>query len=216
MTYMDAHQCPRCGEHFDARFGHICKDLEKNTMRYPDYMLDIETLGKGPSAAVVQIGICGFDLRGGAVGEPQSWRVRPHRDSVMDYDTVRWWMQQSQEARDSVFFGGDIIAPEVALQQLGLVIGGEPSINIWAMPPEFDVTIMASLYRMCGLNPPWAYNATRDLRTLGEIAGATKSDRMQPTILHDAGADAAAQASTAIKFHRMLQQRFAINPDVPA
>lgn len=77
-------------------------------------------------------------------------------------------------------------------------------VNVWAMPPSFDIVILEHTAAHFGLKMPWRYDACRDLRTLEYLSGSTKEDRMQATVKHDAGADAAAQASTAIKFYRKL------------
>ncbi|HRO04964.1 MAG TPA: 3'-5' exoribonuclease, partial [Terricaulis sp.] len=71
-------------------------------------------------------------------------------------------------------------------------------VSVWAMPPEFDLVILRNVADAHGVSLPWKYNKTRDLRTLEYLAGCSSKDRMQAAVAHDAGSDAAAQASTAI------------------
>lgn len=167
---------------------------------FSSFMLDLETLGKTPDGAITQIGVCPFDLNDLTVGWPRSWSVFPHPSAKIDFDTVRWWMQQSDAARASVFTGERQL-PAVALQELAgffSAFKASDDFEVWAMPPNFDVTLIEALYRQVGHSVPWKYNATRCLRTLCAVAGIGKEHRARPRIEHDAGADAEAQAITAI------------------
>ena len=64
-------------------------------------MLDLETMGKGPSAAIVTIGAVFFDPMTGELGAEFEAHI-DLRDSArfgeIDPDTVLWWLGQSDEA----------------------------------------------------------------------------------------------------------------------
>ena len=179
-------------------------------MPFTDVMIDIETLSTDPNAAVIQIGAVAFNLQTGEIGKrPFKIHVFPSPESTVSYDTVCWWMQQSDEARKSVFETSACAVEYEAVFQLEtwlqLEVGDTKETNFWAMPPTFDLTILENMMARAGCAPLWKYNRTRCLRTLAEVAGAKKEDRVVPTIAHDAAADALAQAQSAIKYYRMLK-----------
>jgi hypothetical protein len=179
--------------------------------KFTDVMIDIETLGSNPRAPVIQIGACAFSLRAGEVGPTWSELVRPNFEYTKpDVDTIAWWMKQNEDARLHVAkcVEAGIFETE-ALQALTQFIADNTiDVCAWAMPPEFDLVILRNLGDARGIKMPWHYAATRDLRTLEHLVGKTKADRMQATTPHDAGSDAAAQASTAIKYYRALSDYY--------
>jgi len=84
-----------------------------------DVMLDLETMGTGPNAAIVAIGAVEFDLQTGTVGE-RFYRVADLESSVecggvIDASTVMWWLKQSDEARAALGAPSENIA--VVLRQ---------------------------------------------------------------------------------------------------
>jgi len=176
---------------------------------FSSFMLDLETLGLAPDGAITQIGVCPFDLEQLIVGPPKTWRIFPYPTAKIDFSTVCWWMEQSDKARASVFTGERQL-PAVALQELGGYFAGfatDEDFEAWAMPPNFDITLLETLYRQVGHKVPWKYNATRCLRTLCATAGISKEHRARPRVEHDAGADAEAQAITAIMATLLLRTR---------
>lgn len=71
-----------------------------------DVMLDLETMGQGPDAAIVAIGAVSFDLEAGKLGS-EFYTVVDLTSSVeaggkMDPSTVLWWLQQSEQARSEL------------------------------------------------------------------------------------------------------------------
>lgn len=175
--------------------------------KYSHFMIDIETLGNRPNAAIVQIGIVAFDPVSGETAKPWSASVEVHPKSEMDVDTVYWWMQQSDEARASVFNGGRI-APEDGLRYLNQYIEQYSDevvgYKVWSKPSTFDIVILENLYRNCGITVPWAHWNTRCLRTLIDAAKLSRDEEAKPTLAHDAASDAEAQAKTAIKCFKKL------------
>lgn len=177
---------------------------------YNAVMIDIETLSTKPKAAVTQIGAAIFNLQTGAVFEPVfRARVKPDPRAHISFSTVQWWAAQSEEARTNVFSDGEGLTQRLeewqAFDALCRYCDGLVGVTYWAMPPSFDMTILEALADRNGMRVPWKYNETRCLRTLAELAGATKEDRVKPFLPHDAGSDALAQALSAIKYMRMLK-----------
>lgn len=174
---------------------------------YPDFMLDLETLGTKPDAAIVQIGLVGFNPATGETSPASRLKLRSHPKSSVDYDTVAWWMNQSEEARQSVFPIDMVMEPEVALSRLDKAFEewGAESFRIWSKPSSFDVVLLESLYRACDKEAPWKHWNTRCLRTLIDAAELPYDQQEVPEVAHDAGEDALAQAKTALKCFELLK-----------
>lgn len=177
---------------------------------FPAVMIDLETLSSDTDAPVIQIGATAFSFATGEYGETITILVCPDlRKYPASLSTVAWWMQQDQAARDSVArCAAEGRSPYEALRDLRSFIENNcvADVEVWAMPPEFDLTILANMARLEGAKLPWKYNKTRDLRTLESLVGCRSADRIKATVAHDAGADALAQAQTAIMYHGRLQQ----------
>lgn len=177
------------------------------TKKYPHFMIDIETLGNTSNAAVVQLGIVAFDPASGHIEVPYSVNIDAHKNSQMDFSTVKWWMGQSEEAREAVFTGTRV-PPEEGLAKLNEYIAKFSDevvgYKVWSKPSTFDIVILESLYKHCDMQQPWAHWNTRCLRTLIDAAKLPRSEEGVPDVAHEAGYDAEAQAKTAIKCFKKL------------
>lgn len=175
--------------------------------KYTHFMIDIETLGTKPDAAVVQLGIVAFDPVSGRIEVPMSVNIDVHPKSTMDQSTIFWWMGQSEEAREAVFTGSRA-SPEEGLKSLNeYIVKFSDEIvghKVWSKPSTFDLVILESLYRSCNMTAPWAHWDTRCLRTLIDVAKLPRNEEGVPEVAHDAGYDAEAQAKTAIKCFKKL------------
>lgn len=175
---------------------------------YPDLMLDLETLSSARNAPILQIGAVAFNIKTGDIHPKKlSVNVRPDFNiTPPSFDTVLWWMHQSDEAKQSVFADDDRMDPLTAMYTLMDFINFRctPDVNVWAMPPEFDCAILDNTRLTLGIKPLWKYDKTRDLRTLEMLAGGDKTTRFPPAIQHDAAEDALAQAMTACHYYKRL------------
>ena len=169
---------------------------------FSHFMIDIETLGTKPDAAVTQIGIVGFDPTTKCISVPFSINVDIHDKSTIDQSTVFWWMQQDEVARESVF-AGKRVSPKEGLEALSKFIADNSDevvgYKVWSKPSTFDLVILESLYRNCGMQVPWAHWNTRCLRTLIDNAKLSRDEEYKSEVPHEAGYDAEAQAKTALK-----------------
>lgn len=175
-------------------------------MKYSNFMIDLETLSTTKDAPVVQIGVCAwqpYDPTEYVSDIPSlNLNVWPHKESKISFETVQWWMKQSPEAIQSVMLdNSDRRSPYRALKALCEFIQDhrvDGPANFWAMPPSFDLVILENLFHLCSCpgDIPWKYNETRDVRTLLDLAGIGKNDRVMPAIEHVAVEDARAQALT--------------------
>lgn len=157
-------------------------------------MLDIETLGKGPNAVIVAIGAVAFDETG--LGSTFYLNIKPQScvdlGMQMDADTVMWWMQQSEAARKALAKGG--VGITEALQAFSVYVEEQgPDVEVWGNGATFDNVILASAYRLAGIERPWSYKGDRCYRTLRALFPQIKAADTGGTA-HNALDDAKYQA----------------------
>lgn len=160
--------------------------------------IDLETLGKGPNAAIVQIGWCPFDLHTGEVGEAHVIGVSPTCGDI-DPSTVGWWFQQSEAALQGMVTAIDTgVSLSQALQMLTDQLGATHDLCVWGNGATFDITILESAYGRVGRRAPWEFYNVRDMRTIvhaaQELRGFSKRSIVHTGLHHDAGDDAQHQA----------------------
>ena len=70
-------------------------------------MLDLETLGHNYNAPIIQIGVCVFnrDVVISTFYRTIDFEDLQNYNFTVDYSTIKWWMEQSNEARASVIYG---------------------------------------------------------------------------------------------------------------
>lgn len=159
-------------------------------------MIDLETLGTGMTAPLLEIGAVRFDIRG--VGEEFSALI--DIDSCIalgarpDGSTITWWMQQSDKAREHVSSGlrKDITR---ALNDFAQWLGYTPDPKVWSNGANFDIPLIDQWNRTTGVPTMWKFWNARDTRTLFEAAGYRPPKRVTA---HTAVADATVQAEDVI------------------
>jgi hypothetical protein len=198
-----------------------------------DIMVDIETLGTGSNAMIVQIAAVRFDPFGGDCGLIQApefafdFHVQPTGnavlDGVMDFDTVRWWLSQEERARQRVFApvagcGGHVGTGVMALSHWLREQG--PFERVWASGPQFDLALLKAAFdrtlnevpvlRTLGADPgprPWPipFRAERDFRTLKHVGKLLGVEKpLFVGVEHDALDDCYHQAGYAIQILRRV------------
>ena len=164
-------------------------------------MVDIETLSTQPNAAILSIGAVKFDVQRGIIEKFYtgiSLESCMDRGMVVDADTIKWWMSQSEETR-SVFNGTTNVT--AALMMFREFLPKE-NFFLWGNGANFDPVILGSAYASCGMYVPWNFRNVRCYRTLLSLFPDTPK---QPLILkHNAIDDAVVQALTAIDILRRL------------
>jgi exodeoxyribonuclease VIII len=143
-------------------------------------MLDLETMGKGPNAAIIAIGAVEFGIWQPGAGDlfmpligSRFYEVVDLESSmadggVCDASTILWWMQQSDEARAAFKRPG---------QKLFGVLGRfknwlndiDKDLRIWGNGADFDNVILASAYQRLGRPVPWGYQSSRCYRTVRKL-----------------------------------------------
>lgn len=154
-------------------------------------VIDLETLGTNPHAAIATIAVVVIeeltitqelymrvDLRG--------WQ-QSHRKC--DADTALFWMNQEKAARHEVTTREERLALDAALSQIIDLVGLYRRPCIWAKSPSFDCVILRTAFEQCSLDTPWKYWHERDIRTLEALFPALKEipfEGVQHHALHDA------------------------------
>lgn len=166
-------------------------------------MLDIETLGLQPTAVVHQIGYCAANLRSGEyLLEPTNLYVHAPQGTVIDFNTVGWWVRQSDAARAAVF-PEHVTRMHTESAYLHLLeayegLGGrDAGVTVWASPAMFDLPMLTHSFGQARPDlrepKPWPYYMERDLMTLYKMLDPEKKLKPTNPIEHDAASDAKAQ-----------------------
>lgn len=171
-------------------------------------MLDLETLDSEPTAAIVSIGAVFFD----PFVDPQlgaQFKVNVSFKSALEYgtvsgDTLKWWFEQSTEARAHLFDPLPLPLP-TALDQFSAFLHmhgnpiGKADYYVWGNGATFDNMILRHAYKKTGKTVPWGFRYDSCFRTLKNQFDPTGELYKSPDLAHDALSDAIGQAKHAIK-----------------
>ena len=159
--------------------------MEKNIL---DIAIDIETLSRKPTAAIIAIAARPFYIDGWGEeakpsGEPFSKTVDASSCAMygLDFDkgTVLYWSQQSGRAKDQVLYGwaapikGALEGLKDAVEKWK-EIHGATCLRVWMQGTDFDGAILRNAYitvfnddKTTGENEslPWKHDELRDSRT---------------------------------------------------
>lgn len=182
------------------------------------YVLDLETMGTGPNAAIVAIG-CVKVADGQIAGE---FYTRVDLESSLQAGgtvtakTIQWWLKRSEEARREVD-GSQHAQPLIfALRDLDVFMDDdERQIFVWGNGSSFDNVILRSAYAAFGDEAPWPFWNDRDLRTLLHLYPAAKGIPFEGTkhhALHDARHEAR-QLVAALEMHEAQRAELAAERD---
>jgi hypothetical protein len=176
-----------------------------------DWMLDIETLGTEHLPVILQVGAQNFDAKTGQFGQGFEWTMTDEGQTGMfiELRTVRWWMKQSQEARDSAFGSFDnCTSIEIAMRELASLTAG--ARHVYAKGTQFDLDILNRAYNRFGSNDYddegygvhlFHFSKWRDCRTHYDMLGQFRPARTGGAA-HTALADARYQAEVVVECYR--------------
>lgn len=177
-------------------------------------MIDVETLGDGPTSLILSIGAVEFNPNSDLIGE--GFHCYLEIDSCLkagltvDASTICWWMTQSEEARNIFNQQHQSLSLHTALYAFKQYIMGKSSAPIvWANGTNFDMPILENAFRKVGVATPWEYYNVRDYRTVKSALALELFEmlRVKPEVKHDAYHDALAQAQTLQKIYMFSQGR---------
>lgn len=162
-------------------------------------MVDIESLGTEPGAAILSVGAVTFDVDGvdedaGFYGEA-SLQSNEDAGLTFDADTIEWWFGQSDEAK-TVLTGGDDLAD--VLEEFAAWFDDVGADEVWANSPSFDCRLLGAAFDAVDVDVPWAYYEERDFRTLKNLPDVGDTFPVNDdAVEHDAFDDAVVQARAA-------------------
>lgn len=173
-------------------------------------MVDIETLGTDPGSVITQIAAVEFDSKG-KIGKTFLTNIKI-ADSVkqgltIDPDTVLFWLQQSDEARNSLVAGQqEAISLDFALYEFtGFVQSLKPSqLQVWGNSNRFDFGLLAAAYKAIGKPIPWLHRLERDVRTLVSFHEEAKASTPFKGTKHNAVDDCLHQIEYCTKIMKNL------------
>lgn len=168
-------------------------------------MVDLETMGNRPGAAIVAIGAVAFDREDGVDGH--FYRVVKLGSCVqwglhLDPATVRWWCEQSDAARE-VFRDPTAVDLPDALEEFRQWMGPEGpagAVRVWGNGAAFDNVLLAEAYRATGMEQPWPFWNDRCYRTIKAQHPEVALERQG--VHHHALADAMSQARHLVEIWR--------------
>jgi exodeoxyribonuclease VIII len=171
-----------------------------------DVMLDLETMGNGPNAAIIAIGAVEFDANG--IGEKFysviSLESSMLNGGIVDASTVLWWMQQDAAARGEFVETGNHIY--VALQDFAGWMenrGHIDELKVWGNGAAFDNVILSSAYRRNQTPAPWMFWNDRCYRTMKALHPGVPFVRSGTH--HNAVNDAESQALHLIDIFKVMK-----------
>ncbi len=169
-------------------------------------MCDLETLGKLPGCSILSIGVVLFSPQGlGAeFYTPISRASCVDAGLKEDASTLKWWSEQSPEARKAIDEAESAGAPSLkdGLQEFNAFIKSHcPGVKVWGNGADFDNAILHVAMDAVGLYPAWAFTNNRCYRALKGIAPGPKLVRVGT--YHNALDDAKSQALHAIELFKL-------------
>lgn len=178
-------------------------------------MIDLETLGTSGRSCILAVGAVCFDLDTLAVDETEGFYTAISIDSNLqagrsiDESTLVWWMGQSDAAR-AVFKQPKMALTDALTEFDQWMSDNGDDIKVWGNGASFDLGMLADAYRSQGWEAPWKFWNERCVRTYCDLPAAKRVPKIQPTVAHNALADALAQAQHVVAIHRAL-----LGADVP-
>ena len=175
-------------------------------------MFDLETLGCGDDAPIIQIGACVFNVDTDTVHDFYSRNIdwNSHHFGKIDIDTLMWWLRQDASVREDVFAQSDVLPLGAALVEFFDYLECHNGLEIWSKGVDFDVRLLRQAAERCGLELPFRYYKARDMRTIEQTFGIA-ADRPETIMAHDALADAKHQAEHLMNIVRRVNN-YRVNP----
>jgi hypothetical protein len=172
-------------------------------------MLDLETMGKRFDAPIVSVGACYFDPDTGEIGKRFFGAV--DMADAFQYgrangDTVRWWLGQSDDARQALIKGRHPLRLVLEKFEEFYREGGQPCV--WGNGAAFDIPITEYAYIRClEKQAPWDFWKVRDCRTIKDLASPLMKEPVDPFkgTAHNALDDALHQAAWVSKMWQALR-----------
>lgn len=176
-----------------------------------DLMIDLETLDTAVTAKILSVGVCFFDIATGDIhrqGESVISLIGQEQRTISD-STFRWWMGQSDEARNRAS-DKESYALHCVLSTISDHVKALPGIRVWGNGATFDIGILEHAFNEYGIPVPWDFRNVRDMRTLVEvgqmITGVDMRSKVPVTgVKHSAVDDAVWQAKVVSEIWKVIE-----------
>lgn len=134
-------------------------------------MIDLETMGTSPKAAIVSIGAVAFEKGEIFARFYRNISLKSCMDVGLevDADTIAWWMMQDDQARFDFSSGHTAPLSDVLNHLARWTDENSPVETVWGNGAAFDNVILRHAYQAVGLNPFWTYKQDRCYRTVKEL-----------------------------------------------
>lgn len=172
-----------------------------STKKFPDLMIDFETLGTSADSVIMSIGAVRFDINSQEL-DNEGFYASISIDSNLekgrriDESTLIWWMGQSKEAQR--VFTEPKMTLEAALVEFFDWFGPkDKDMRVWSNGADFDIPMLAHAVKSFGWELPWNFWNHKCFRTLKGLPFAKKAAKVEPMVKHNALSDAIAQAKNA-------------------
>jgi len=165
-------------------------------------MLDLETMGINPNAAIVSIGAVAFDPKVNEILDEIyiiiDLESSVNKGGIMDASTVLWWMRQDDSAR-LVFndFRSEMHEALFGFYDFLDSCSDYDTRLIYGNGSDFDNVILDSAYKRMKIPTPWKYYNNRCYRTLKNLRPDIQLERTGTH--HNALDDAKCQAIHLMK-----------------
>ena len=171
-------------------------------------MLDLETYSTASNACILSIGACFFDEE--KIGATFYQPLQYHNQVTsfgrhVKLETVQWWSEQSEEARQ-VFNDPKAVELPHGLQLFSDWIAGVP-VEMWGNGADFDCVILGNAFEATTIQRPWMYSNNRCFRTLKNLVKLRPGFGLPARVgtHHNALDDAIYQAQCAQVYLRELK-----------
>jgi hypothetical protein len=160
--------------------------------------IDIETLSLENNSVVLSIGIHSFSLNSAFT---DSYYCSLNIDEQLKKNrhisgsTLSWWMEQSDQAKE-VFSNNGNVPIKTKLNEIVKFVDYYQSKYTWTNGPEFDSTILKSLFTDFDVKYPFSYKYSFDFRTIKHVGENIFHIKYEPDkeIAHNALNDSIMQA----------------------
>lgn len=186
-------------------------------MKETHIMIDLETLAKRSTSAIIAVGACVFDVDDPGSTPTKTFYRRVDWASAMrgravDGETLKWWMKQSDEARYEAIKNGRDMAE--VLYDLAVFLKNQNSLGptpvcVWGNGANFDIGILETAYLQYNQVIPWEFWNVRDCRTAEHLAQPfiTRGQVPRDGTHHNALDDALYQAKYVSRMWHTLRNR---------
>lgn len=152
-----------------------------------DLMTDIESLGNIPGCVVVQITMVPFNINGKEaennifdrkllIGEQIAMGLE------VDFDTLKWWMQQHEDVRLEVMTGTEAVV-NVCIDMtsyLQNIVNDHKEYRIWSTSAKVDFGCTPVLFKRVGVPYPVNHRSERCARTFIEMVKLKHPEMKMP------------------------------------